>query len=76
VIFVTHHMWVVAEYAHRVLVLRGGRVSLEGSPRSVFSKEEELAATYLYPPPLVRLSNRLGKTLLSVDEMVACTRIF
>ncbi len=73
VIFVTHHMWVVTEYAQRVLVLKDGQIFLQGSPRAVFSKERQLAEANLYPPHLVRLSNRLGKTMLSVEEMVACT---
>jgi energy-coupling factor transport system ATP-binding protein len=73
VIFVTHHMWVVAEYAHRVFVVKGGQILLEGTTREVFAEEEVLQETYLCPPQLVSLSNRLGKTLLDVDEFVNCT---
>lgn len=73
IIFVTHHMWVVAEYAHRVYVVRDGLMILEGTPREVFAHEEELNDAFLRPPHLVSLSNRLGKTMLNVDEMVECT---
>ncbi len=73
VIFVTHHMWVVAEYAHRVFVVKGGKILLEGTTREVFAEEQVLQKTYLCPPQLVSLSNRLGKTLLDVDEFVDCT---
>ncbi|RPJ43898.1 MAG: ATP-binding cassette domain-containing protein, partial [Chloroflexi bacterium] len=73
IIFVTHHMWVVAEYAHQVYVCKDGRILLEGSPREVFAHEKELTDTYLRPPHLVRFSNLLGHTALTVDELVSCT---
>lgn len=73
IIFVTHHMWVVAEYADRVFVVKDGQILLEGTTRAVFSKEDVLREAYLRPPQLVSLSNRLGKTLLDVDEFVHCT---
>lgn len=73
IVFVTHHMWVVAEYAQRVYVVRDGLIILEGTPREVFAHEEELNDAFLRPPHLVSLSNRLGKTMLNVDEMVECT---
>ena len=74
IIFVTHSMWVVAEYAHRVIVLKDGRMLLEGSTREVFAQEDRLRDTYLQPPQIVSFSNRLGHTLLSVPEMVQCTQ--
>mgnify|MGYP000224059454 FL=1 len=74
IIFVTHSMWVVAEYAHRVVVLKDGKVLLEGPTREVFAREDLLRETFLQPPQIVSLSNCLGKTLLSVPELVQCTR--
>ncbi|MDI7275747.1 MAG: energy-coupling factor transporter ATPase, partial [Anaerolineae bacterium] len=74
IIFVTHSMWVVSEYAHRVVVLKDGRVLLEGSTREVFGREDLLRETYLQPPQIVSFSNRLGRTLLSVPELAQCTR--
>ena len=73
IIFVTHHMWVVAEYAHSVYVMKEGEVILQGTAREVFAHGEELAEAYLRPPQDVGLSNRLGKTLLSLEELVYCT---
>lgn len=73
IIFVTHHMWVVAEYAHQVYVCKEGRVILRGTPRDVFAHEKELNDAFLRPPHLVSFSNQLGHTMLSVDEMVDCT---
>lgn len=73
IIFVTHHMWVVAEYAHQVYVCKDGQIMLQGTPREVFAHEQELREAYLRPPHLVSFSNLLGKTMLTVDEMTACT---
>jgi energy-coupling factor transport system ATP-binding protein len=73
IIFVTHHMWVVAEYAHQVYVCKDGRILLEGTPREVFAHEKELTEAYLRPPHLVRFSNLLGRTALTVDELISFT---
>ncbi len=73
IIFITHHMWVAAEYAHRVVVLKDGRIFLDGTPREIFSQEGKLTQASLSPPHLIRLSNRLGKTMLTAEEMVHCT---
>ena len=72
IIFVTHHMWVVAEYAQRVFVIKDGRILLKGMTRNVFAQEEILKASYLRPPHFVQFSNKLGKTFLSPDEMISC----
>ena len=74
VVFITHHMWVVAEYAHRVVVVSDGHVLMDDSPRAVFSRPDVMREARLKPPHIVELSSRLGTTLLTVDEMVACTR--
>lgn len=73
VIFVTHHMAIVAEYAHRVIVMKDGQILLQGSTRQVMSQEAELRSASLRPPHPVSLSNRLGRTMLSVGEMLECT---
>ncbi|MDY6856959.1 MAG: energy-coupling factor transporter ATPase [Thermodesulfobacteriota bacterium] len=72
IIIVTHTMWVVAEYAKRVVVMGGGRVIMDGPTREVFSKEEELRALFLKTPAIVSLGNRLGYTTLSIEEFKGC----
>jgi energy-coupling factor transport system ATP-binding protein len=72
IIFVTHHMWVVAEYAKRVFVMKDGKILLEGSTREVFSHDTELQAASLRPPHFVEFSNRLGHTFLTPEEMINC----
>ncbi len=72
IIFVTHHMWVVAEYAHKVFVIKDGRILLDGTTREVFAKEEILKDSFLRPPHFVQFSNQLGKTFLNPEEMISC----
>jgi len=73
VIIITHTMWVVAEYAHRVAVMNGGKLIMYGSAREVFSNDAALRTHSLRAPHLVELSNNFGKTVLSLDEMLYCT---
>ncbi|WP_066505845.1 ABC transporter ATP-binding protein [Abyssisolibacter fermentans] len=74
IIMITHTMWVVSEYAHRVAVVKDGKIEMYGKTRDVFSKEKELLDLYLKTPHIVSLSNKIGKTLLSIDEMIKCTK--
>lgn len=74
IIMITHTMWVVSEYAHRVAVVKDGEITMYGNTREVFKKEEELLDSYLKTPHIVNLSNRLGKTVLSIEEMISCTK--
>ena len=71
-IFVTHHMWVVAEYAQKVIVIKDGKILLQGNTRDVFSNEKILEESFLRPPHFVQFANRLGKTFLTPNEMIRC----
>lgn len=68
IICVTHTMWVVAEYARRTVVVKDGRIWMDGPTREVMAREAELTQASLKPPQLVRISNRLGGTLLTLAE--------
>jgi energy-coupling factor transport system ATP-binding protein len=62
VIAISHDMEFVAETFDRVVVLRGGRVILDGSPASAFAEGswEALRSTYLEPPLPALVGSRLG----------------
>jgi energy-coupling factor transporter ATP-binding protein EcfA2 len=72
IIFITHHMWVVAEYARKVFVIKDGLLFLEGTTREVFSHETELLEASLRPPHFIQFTNRLGKTMLQPEELIGC----
>jgi energy-coupling factor transport system ATP-binding protein len=73
IIAVTHTMWVVAEYAHRAVVVRDGRVALQGTVREVFAEEDELRDASLRSPHIVSFGNAFGYPVLSVEEMLKVT---
>lgn len=62
VIAISHDMRFVAESFERVVVMRAGRIVLDGSPADVFAEPAwpVLASTYLEPPLPARVGARLG----------------
>jgi energy-coupling factor transport system ATP-binding protein len=58
-LMISHDMRAVATYATRVVVLRDGRVVLNGPPARVFAHRDELAACGILPPPMAQLHARL-----------------
>ena len=73
IIAVTHTMWVVAEYAHRAVVVRDGKMFLSGTVREVFAEEEKVRDASLRPPHIVSLGNSMGFPVLSVEELLKVT---
>jgi energy-coupling factor transport system ATP-binding protein len=70
VITVSHDMRFVAEAFERVVVLRSGRVILDGPPTSVFAASawEELRSTYVEPPAAAVMGERLGLGATPTEE--------
>jgi energy-coupling factor transport system ATP-binding protein len=62
VIAISHDMRFVAETFGRVVVMRAGRIVLDGTPAEVFAERnwEVLSSTYLEPPLAARVGARLG----------------
>jgi energy-coupling factor transport system ATP-binding protein len=62
VIAISHDMRFVAESFERVVVMRAGRITLDGTPDEVFAAANWplLAATNLEPPLPARVGDRLG----------------
>lgn len=73
IIIITHTMWIAAEYAHRIIVLKEGEIVLDNIPRMVFKEEAILKKSHLLIPEIVSLSHMLGQmTLLSIEEFKFC----
>ncbi len=62
VIAISHDMQFVAETFARVVVMREGRIILDGPPQAVFAEPswEALRSTYLEPPSSAVAGARLG----------------
>jgi energy-coupling factor transporter ATPase len=76
VILITHHMDEVI-YADKVFVMEHGRVVMEGTPREIFSRVEEIKKYRLDAPQVTELAYELKKAglsipdgILTVDELV------
>lgn len=68
-VLVTHAMEEAA-LADRIVVLAGGQVALEGSPREVFARTAELRRVRLEPPLAARLADALRARGVSVPPGV------
>lgn len=76
IILITHYME-EAIHADRVIVMDGGKVVMQGTPREVFSKVDELKKYRLDVPQVTLLAHELKKEglpikegILSIDELV------
>lgn len=77
VIAISHDMSFVAEAFSRVVVMRSGRVILDGTPASVFAAESwaALRSTYLEPPLAAVVGDRLRLGSTPTDEaLIAALR--
>jgi energy-coupling factor transport system ATP-binding protein len=70
IIIITHSLWVAAEYADRIIVMKDGEIIMDGPTRAIFYNEEKLMGASLIPPPIIRLSNWLGTKSLKAEDMV------
>lgn len=73
-IVITHDMQLCTEWIPRVVVVREGRIILDGPTGEVFAQPELLRETHLTPPQVTRLGqamdNLLPPDVLTVEEMV------
>lgn len=74
IIVVTHSLWAVAEYAHRAILMRDGRVMADLPVREALTDEELLRKAGLRAPEIVKLASMFGVKLLSADELRRCLR--
>ena len=68
IVMVSHSMDDVAALAERVIVMYHGKVAMDGAPREVFSRGEELRAIGLDVPQAVELAQKLREKGFDVPE--------
>ena len=73
VVMVSHSMDDLASLADRIVVLNEGRVALEGAPRTVFARADELEHIGLGLPAAERMARRLRAAGVPVGEDVFLT---
>ena len=67
VVLITHYMEEVV-YADHVFVMQDGKLAMEGPPREIFSKVEELQKYKLGVPQITLLAHELRKSGLDIPE--------
>jgi energy-coupling factor transporter ATP-binding protein EcfA2 len=70
IVIICHTPWLVAEYAHRVVLMKSGRAIFDGPVRTFFDQEDLIASSSFRMPEITALGRRFGITALSVDELV------
>ena len=68
IVMVSHSMDDVAALAERVIVMNHGKVAMDGAPREVLSRGEELRAIGLDVPQAVELAQKLREKGFDVPE--------
>ena len=70
VVIISHSMEEVARLADSITVLSEGRVAMNGTPREVFAREDELRKMRLAFPAVTQVLRRLRLMGVSVDENI------
>ena len=70
VILVSHSMEEIAQNVDRIVVLKGARNYMEGTPREVFARAEELEAVGLDVPQVTKVAMALRRRGLAIDTAV------
>jgi len=60
IILVEHNTEEAAKYADRVVMLRDGKIIMEGPPRKVFEEVESIKSAGVYPPQVTELAYTLS----------------
>ncbi len=61
VILVSHSMEDIARFAHRIVVMDEGKILMDGSPKDVFARDEELKNAGLDIPEVTKILNSIRK---------------
>lgn len=78
VIVITHHLYLMPEYAERVIVMGKGTILLDAPVRSAYHQVDLLRSTYLTPPQSVLVAREMSRLtgrdllLLTPEEVAAC----
>ena len=75
ILLITHYMEEAVD-ADRVIVMDGGRLIMDGTPKEVFSRVEELKACHMTVPQVTELAYELKKEGLDLPDGILTTEEF
>lgn len=67
IMMISHSMTDIARLAHRILVMNGAKLVMDGTPESVFARAKELEQMGLDIPDVTRVFLRLSELGISLD---------
>lgn len=67
ILLVSHNMGDIAELADHVLIMDHGKLYMEGNPREVFSRGEELRSIGLGVPPAMEIMDRVKERIPEIS---------
>ena len=82
VIVITHHLYLMPDYADRAIVMGKGTILLDAPLRQAYHQTDLLESTYLTPPQSVVLSQKLSKisdeeySLITPKEFANCFAVY
>lgn len=68
IVIVEHEVEVMAAYANRIVVMQGGKIAMNGTPREVLSQVAALESMGARPPQVTDLADRLAQQGLRLAE--------
>ncbi|MFH1859679.1 MAG: energy-coupling factor transporter ATPase [bacterium] len=72
IIMATQCMWLIAEYSHRMIVMKDGEIIGDDPVREIFSNRDLLREANLLVPEIVEFGYGFGQTFLSAEEFLFC----
>lgn len=69
-IFVSHNMNDIAKLADKMIVLDRGKIAMEGTPREVFARKDELNSIGLGVPKVTEIMHRISEEIKGVKTDV------
>ncbi|MFY0609821.1 MAG: ATP-binding cassette domain-containing protein [Candidatus Atelocyanobacterium thalassa] len=78
IVVITHHLYLMSNYAERVILLKEGKMILDASIDEAYHKVELLKSTYLVPPQTVLLTQEMNRNIqnkypaLTPNQMIKC----
>lgn len=70
IIFVSHNMRDIAEMSDKVLVINKGKLMMEGTPREVFARKDELESVGLTVPEIRTIMAELKEKYPEINENI------
>ena len=70
IITITHNMELIAEYTERIIVMKDGKILMDGPTAEVFSHPDILLEANLYPPQVARVFQGMSKEGFPPDVLL------